>query len=375
MAALPQPIFTYDSLGIDPKTKNIQRVPVFENFTTIFTRLGLLGKGGFGSVFLAKNNRSGELMAAKFIELSVRNTIDQILKSMSEVEMLRAINAKNKTVPPEKRIDIPEYYGSFLVRKPDLPGGLKDYDFVVMMEYIDGEDMDKVYKSWVKMFDPENPDHDKRLLQNIFNLSRWFYRTLANLHDIDVVHRDIKPVNIMKRNFDPENPNQSQFVLLDLGLTCRLPQSKLQKAPIEAGSRHDLERFNIETACRISKAGTVKYLAPEIFIGMQDLEGYKATDVWAAGVTFWELSNLKPFDHNTFKMLDFLYYIEVGIFPTIYMPPFDRVISESLNVIISKRPSAREIYIFIENFLKGDFAATIQFGYSKKLLVSGTNIV
>ncbi|KAG5474446.1 hypothetical protein LSCM1_03230 [Leishmania martiniquensis] len=81
---------------------------------------------------------------------------------------------------------------------------------------------------------------------------------LSTLHDRDIVHRDVKPENILL------NKRRTRVVLSDFGFACHCaPGSKLHRA-----------------------CGTLKYCAPELLREHPSYDGRKV-DVWAAGVTLY----------------------------------------------------------------------------------------
>lgn len=81
---------------------------------------------------------------------------------------------------------------------------------------------------------------------------------LSTLHDRDVVHRDVKPENILL------NRRRTRLVLSDFGFACHAPPGT-----------------ELHRAC-----GTLRYCAPELLHETPRYDGRKV-DVWAAGVTLY----------------------------------------------------------------------------------------
>uniref|UniRef100_UPI00402728FB protein kinase domain-containing protein n=1 Tax=Candidatus Cryptobacteroides bacterium TaxID=3085639 RepID=UPI00402728FB len=88
---------------------------------------------------------------------------------------------------------------------------------------------------------------------------------LAYLHDNDVIHRDIKPENILQ-------DERGDYVISDFGLSIKM-RSTLRQA-----SMRQNDGFS----------GTIAYMAPELFTSKPT--AVKATDVWALGVTIYEMA-------------------------------------------------------------------------------------
>ena len=88
---------------------------------------------------------------------------------------------------------------------------------------------------------------------------------LAYLHDSDVIHRDIKPENILL-------DERGDYVITDFGLSTKM-RSTLRQA-----SMRQNDGFS----------GTIAYMAPELFTSKPT--AVKATDVWALGVTIYEMA-------------------------------------------------------------------------------------
>lgn len=102
--------------------------------------------------------------------------------------------------------------------------------------------------------------------QDIWKLIKDVSSGLAYLHSKDIVHRDIKPDNILMNE-------HGDYVISDFGLSQKM-RSTLRRA----SARNNKEQSNV--------SGTVGYMAPEMFSAKPN--AVKATDIWALGATIYE---------------------------------------------------------------------------------------
>jgi hypothetical protein len=141
---------------------------------------------------------------------------------------------------------------------------------------------------------------------------------LAHAHSKGVVHRDVKPANVML-----EDGDEVSVRLLDFGLA-------------------QLEHADTLTAVG-DVPGTLAYIAPERLAG-EDATG--AADVWAVGVLLWEaLAGRHPF--WAVSPLETARRVEKGAQPLAELRPdlprdLCRAVDRMLSVDPSKRPTAKQ---------------------------------
>ena len=90
---------------------------------------------------------------------------------------------------------------------------------------------------------------------------------LAYLHGHEVIHRDIKPDNILR-------DDAGDYLISDFGISTRM------RSTLHRNSTRQGERLT-------DVSGTIAYMAPELFTSKP--VAVKATDVWALGATLYEL--------------------------------------------------------------------------------------
>ncbi|HLJ92469.1 MAG TPA: protein kinase [Gemmataceae bacterium] len=135
---------------------------------------------------------------------------------------------------------------------------------------------------WPKALEPSDAPRAKKL-----HLSQEYFRSVAKViadaaaalqhaHDVHILHRDVKPSNIMVDVF-------GQCWLIDFSLArCHTDQNHSAVSPSEGGSDEPPELTQ-------AGMGTPGYIAPEQYRGVTDHAG---SDIWGLGVTLYELLTL-----------------------------------------------------------------------------------
>src|SRR5947209_19839081 len=142
---------------------------------------------------------------------------------------------------------------------------------------------------------------------------------LAHAHAAGILHRDVKPSNVLLADGDRVTAR-----ILDFGLAQMADAETLT----EAGD----------------VPGTLAYISPERLVGG---EATPAADVWAVGVMLWEaLAGRHPFWRGS--MLETARAIEAGARPLGEFRPdlpkrLLRLVDSALSTNPARRPSAREL--------------------------------
>jgi serine/threonine protein kinase len=110
----------------------------------------------------------------------------------------------------------------------------------------------------------------KRMFEKVFLAVYELVNGFDHLHKKDMIHRDVKPANMMVRCL--RDPAICYPVLGDLGLTCA-------KTRNSANAKVD--------ACQRMLAGTPLYMAPEFYRTQGTPE--KSNDMWSVGLIAYEM--------------------------------------------------------------------------------------
>ncbi len=206
--------------------------------------LGHIGTGGMSSVYLAEHTKLHDRRAIKVLPKKRVKDATYLARFQLEAKAIASLNHPN------------------IVLAYDIDN-VDDVHYIVM-EYVDGLDLQQL----VKRDGPADPS----------TAADWLSQAASGLqhaHDKGVIHRDVKPANLL---IDSKNIVR----LLDMGL-----------ALVAAGDDESLTVANNENVL-----GTADYLAPE-----QALNSHKVdhrADIYGLGCTlYFLLTGQPPFNEGT----------------------------------------------------------------------------
>ncbi|KXZ44006.1 hypothetical protein GPECTOR_75g730 [Gonium pectorale] len=246
-----------------------------------FKVLKFVGKGSYGSVFLVQRLVDGQTYALK--EMDVRSMSQAEREdSINEIRLLASVNHPNVISYNEAFLD-----GNRLC---------------IIMEYAADGDLARVIKKQQQMKRPLPEDL----------IWRYFIQVvmgLQALHGMKILHRDIKPGNIMV--FDT-----GVVKIGDLGIAKLLTKTAAAKTQI----------------------GTPHYMGPEIW---KNRPYSYTSDTWAVGCLLYELSTLSvPFEARS--MSELRYKVLRGTYPPIpntFSRDLQQLVRECLDPNPDKRPT------------------------------------
>ena len=200
-----------------------------------WTLTGRLGEGGMGVVYMG--NKAGKTVALKVISSSELNNPRVKSRFVQEVQSLS------------------------LLRTPYV-APLLDFDLDAKnpwyaVEYISDMSLSDVIKTTGSFTG-----------KNWWNLAHNLLMALAAIHNAEVIHRDLKPGNIMISKGTPR--------LIDFGLAKPIADS--------------VEKYHSTKIDQVM--GTPHYMSPEQWKRSKDVDG--KTDVWAIGVTLIDAAGGRP---------------------------------------------------------------------------------
>ena len=190
--------------------------------------LQILGRGGMGAVYKARDREVNRVVALKVIRPDLAGNAAMLDRFKQELVLSHQVTHKN------------------VVRIYDL--GEADGVKFITMEYIEGNDLRSIILE-KKSFAPIEA----------VEIMMQVCRAIESVHAVGVIHRDLKPQNVMR-------DNNGRVIVMDFGL-ARLVESN---GMTQAGAL----------------VGTMEYMSPEQALGSQ-LD--QKSDIFTLGLIFYEL--------------------------------------------------------------------------------------
>ena len=213
-----------------------------------------LGEGGFGAVYLARDTVAG-------IEVAVKGLPPEVKHNEGELEGIRANFVLVKRLRHPNIVAVTDLHPARLVAyaSKEVESKLRVFplDTMVVMDYAPGVTLAK----WRRQFPGGAVPLDKALV-----VVRQIAAALDFAHKQRVLHRDVKPANVMVETSDD---GRLTARVLDFGLAAEI--------------RSSMGRVSREIR---DMCGTRSYMAPEQWLGRK--QG-PATDQYALAVLFYEL--------------------------------------------------------------------------------------
>ena len=175
----------------------------------------LLGRGGFGAAFLARDRRIPGMRqcVVKQFQPSGNLTLTQLQQAQlmfeREAEVLAQLGNEHE--------QIPDLFAFFPVIVNSLQPGQQDQFFYLVQEYIDGQNLEE-----------ELVQQGKFSEQQVLEVLQEILKVLKFVHHRGIIHRDIKPSNIMRRR-------DGRLFLLDFGAVKQVTNVALGSAASSTG--------------------------------------------------------------------------------------------------------------------------------------------
>lgn len=197
-----------------------------------------VGAGGMGEVWQGEHLAIGMKVAIKTLLAAAAYDREVVARFRREANLLGRIRSDHVA----RVVDFIE----------DPHAGL-----VLVMEYIEGVPLSKIL-------------HQRKLsIEEAIDLGCDVAGALCDLHRAHIIHRDMKPGNII---MEPQPNGKMRGIVVDFGM-----------GRIESGAGEDLEQTNLTRADMA--LGTLEYMAPEQILNSRDVTA--ASDLYAVGAMLY----------------------------------------------------------------------------------------
>jgi serine/threonine-protein kinase len=251
--------------------------------------LDQLGIGGMGVVYRGRHLTFNEMCAIKVVNEGVAGDSNFLQRFQTEAVVTRKLRHPNAV-----RVD--------------------DFDYTddgrpfIVMELVEGKSIGEVLLE-------QGPFAVPRALRIVTQAAR----ALGVAHQLGVVHRDIKPGNIL---LTKDEQGQEMAKVLDFGI------AKLRETSGGDGKSSGMTMTGM-------LVGTPLYMSPEQFMGKKGGEIDGRTDIYSLGVVLYQMvTGQAPFDGDTLYSL-MIQHMEGNV-----KPPHERVpelhLPEALSQVILK---------------------------------------
>lgn len=263
-----------------------------------FEILRSLGKGGFAWVYLVRNLSLDRLEAIKFLNSDLTEDEDVLNRFVREAKTSANFNHQNIVMVYE--VEKRGHWGMFKA-DPEIQARHKEPFAYFTMSYVEGDTATNLIKK------------KKRLDQKeAIRIVMDGCAALEYAHNKGVVHRDIKPDNILV-------DRKGNGIVMDFGIAKVVDQTK-------------------QTAAG-TFMGTARYVSPEQAMG-REIDG--RSDIYSMGVTLYELATGRvPFNSDQWMTVLYQHINEQPPAPEKFYGDIDRDLRAVILRMLAKKREDR----------------------------------
>jgi serine/threonine protein kinase len=275
-----------------------------------FLLLSEIGKGGMGRVFKAVHRPSGAVAAIKVLteEETRPGPGREIAPEASEVHGDRrsvALGRFRQEVMAASRLCHPNIVAAY-------EAGEENRVQYLVMEYVDGQDLATLVQ-----------EHGPVPVDVAMGWILQAARGLEYAHSKNVIHRDIKPGNLLV-------DQEGTIKILDMGL------ARVMEEEIVGPGATLAERLTMKG----EMLGTVDYISPEQAVDTRSAD--RRSDIYSLGCTFYRLVTAEPLYEGETALGKLLAHYEAPI-PSLRdaLPDASPMLDQVFRKMVAKQPGER----------------------------------
>lgn len=173
------------------------------SFKQMYSDEELIGTGGFGNVYKARRRADGKIVGVKEIDFARRQKepeqwVTELERAKIEIQIQLKVQCDEERDPDCAIVPIYDFF--------TVPSRQRLFIEMKLIRGVNARELQDQYEfdAW---------EWDRELLQHFIRITK----TLDRLHDQGILHRDIKPHNLL---YDEK---EHRMYLTDFGLSCILP--------------------------------------------------------------------------------------------------------------------------------------------------------
>jgi len=252
----------------------------------------LLGKGGQGEVWKAEIKSNRKIIALKVIY--VRKGISEYYELA-----LEEVIALEKISKPECHPFLACYYNHSYDKSENR--------LLIEMELIEGMELFEYSKNLL------GKREYRRLYKDLLLITKDINKALIFIHSKDIIHRDVKPNNIII-------DNKMVPKLVDFGISCETEFCE------KRGTK------DIDAKCCLGLFGTPVFIAPEV---IEKKVSYPISDLWALGMTlYYSATGYYPFSFTSRNIEDIFNIIKNN--EPLKLQTTNKLLNEVVNSLLIK---------------------------------------
>jgi serine/threonine protein kinase len=242
-----------------------------------------LGSGGMGRVYRAKNLTLERIVALKTLAQQFSSDQEFVQRFLKEARAAARLNHPN------------------IVQIYDF--GCEEGVYYLAMEYVDGESLRALLR------------RSRIRERDALLLIRHAVAALAVAHAQGIVHRDIKPDNLML------TARRDRLKLVDLGIAKRMGEDQ---ALTQTGQA----------------VGTPHYISPEQIRGVRDIDA--RADIYSLGATFFQLlTGHAPYEGTSGALVMSMHLTHPLPDPRVFVPELSEGVCRVLRKMMAKEREER----------------------------------